>query len=678
MHTIKTHFNDSQCGTLTHNRLATSLLSIQQQMKSNDEKQQFLFEFIKNLNFLINSKRSDEWSVSVMKYIKTFLAESCKTESHSSMFFEPLIRYLLIGLESKENHVRERSCELILQCINCLSELSDDIWTQYKETMKRKLYDKSTYIRLSAIETLWCFQDEDPEVSTHLANLLQYDLSPEVRKKALTLIVFNEKTIDAIFDRSRDVDVTVRKTFYKKMKEVDPRCISIQQREFIIGNGLRDRNQDVVNDCKDLLFGFWFTNGDPVLILSFFDIMKNTELAELIVKHTPSHSFNISEHLFHPLSIESVFFASRYISNTEKSLLDSTIPEISKIVHHIENLIDRVKGTKETIKKYKTEFILGCVLSVLKCSDYSDEVGCRKALVLLRNLLLDPETTNNLIAETVLILQHIIEEADLMGFIAQVICTIRDTFGILNEDPKTPIQALSHIRCLEIIKTYLLQIEKSSSNIHFALGILNDVIIPSINSNIAVIQLGGLECLGLICLLYKPATEQYANLFFEVFSNAQSDAKIICIKTIFDIASSFGLDILPSFHILEEYLADAKDEERCILIEGFSRLFLQGHYKNLHVLKSLVLAYFILDLEKKSKQVLAFFLPAFLAHAENKESFVSLVPDLIENISSCSLINSPSNCSFGFNPFLCTHNLQKQSSKDSRMAQLAKNFIAKF
>ena len=65
----------------------------------------------------------------------------------------------------------------------------------------------------------------------------------EVRRAVLLNIEFNEKTIPCIFDRTRDVDASIRRSVYTRSTEEigDFRVLSIETREKLLKWGLTDR-----------------------------------------------------------------------------------------------------------------------------------------------------------------------------------------------------------------------------------------------------------------------------------------------------------------------------------------------------------------------------------------------------------------------------------------------------
>lgn len=109
-----------------------------------------------------------------------------------------------------------------------------------------------------------------------------------------------------------------------------------------------------------------------------------------------------------------------------------------------------------------------------------------------------------------------------MSICINVICDVKDAFKISFEEDQgknecSPfvdgsVQVLARLRCLTIIKALLENISLSSLP---ALStplrddiftLLNEVVIPSINSSLMIIQLGGLRCLSLMAITVKASS----------------------------------------------------------------------------------------------------------------------------------------------------------------------------
>ena len=144
----------------------------------------------------------------------------------------------------------------------------------------------------------------------------------DVRRAALLNIPLSPITMDAVLARTRDSDTIMRKLVYSAilnqhcfdsdgagMGVVHPRVLTIAQREFIIRNGLGDR-EPAVRQAAGSLLGTWVDvargdvkndkskslKDDVLALLSLFDLMEST-VAEDALLSVFDRRHDISDHL---------------------------------------------------------------------------------------------------------------------------------------------------------------------------------------------------------------------------------------------------------------------------------------------------------------------------------------------------------------------------------------------
>ena len=158
--------------------------------------------------------------------------------------------------------------------------------------MYPRLRDKEPSVRIQAINALSRIQEfEDEQLETSILEIfldtLQHDPSADVRKAVLININVLQETIPFIIERARDMDVNVRRYWYKKkLEEIDWRCLTIEQRQFILRSGLMDRDEMVKKYCYDIVFQNWITKVEDNLIylLSCFDVVSDPKVGEVLLK----------------------------------------------------------------------------------------------------------------------------------------------------------------------------------------------------------------------------------------------------------------------------------------------------------------------------------------------------------------------------------------------------------
>lgn len=114
--------------------------------------------------------------------------------------------------------------------------------------MTERLFDKEASVRVHAIHTMSRLQglalaeEGGLEVIDILLDLLAHDPSVEVRRVAMSQVDVTPKSLPVILERRHDLDNGIRRLFYaEKMKEIDLKMLTIQQRDEILQAGLSDR-----------------------------------------------------------------------------------------------------------------------------------------------------------------------------------------------------------------------------------------------------------------------------------------------------------------------------------------------------------------------------------------------------------------------------------------------------
>lgn len=231
----------------------------------------------------------------------------------ATRFINKLIKHLLLGSEAKDKNVRYRVLQLLVTMINGLENLDDDLYTALRRVLLARAYDKETPIRVQAAIGLGQLadgeegedEDEDDEDEDEdedddewdpdtvplrkvLLDLLQYDPAPEVRRAALYGLPRSPKTLPAILERARDIDVTLRRIVYAgplSAKSLpDPRALTVQQRERVVLNGLSDREAAVRRAAANML-AEWLdgVEGNPVDFLKRFDLLSSKAAADALL-----------------------------------------------------------------------------------------------------------------------------------------------------------------------------------------------------------------------------------------------------------------------------------------------------------------------------------------------------------------------------------------------------------
>jgi condensin complex subunit 3 len=364
-----------------------------------------------------------------------------------------------------------------------------------------------------------------------------------------------------------------------------------------------------------------------------------------LVPHCFSNGF--SESVFDSIIPETALIIRAYCEyQREKSNIDSILPDLTRLVQ----ILEHIAQAQDPDAAIHSEFIQRQLLSILSYMDPSDESGRRIACQLFKHMLLNPATPDTLISPILKCSRHYFMDQvqDLALFVAELICDLRDIFSMpasdaLQASSLSQVQILAYARCMEITKALLLLAAAPPITISLATqpvwyGLLNEIIIPAVNSNLVLIQTHGLECLGLLCSLERTPSIclQYIDLFFDFFKLGSQHAKLSSLKILFDVFLLFGPDLTrQSSDILVSSLYNIDKDIQAIACEGFSKLILRhSEWPNKEqVLEALLFLYYHPSTSHppRMKQCLAYFVHAY--SATDKISIARVFVSLLKTLA---------------------------------------------
>jgi len=159
-----------------------------------------------------------------------------------------LIDALCDGSGAKEKALRFRSCQLVAGLLSVMgddAEITEEIWSKVMSQMTARLRDRVPVVRVYAVHALARFQDPstaDDLVTKEFLRIMGSDPSRDVRKAVLSTIAISQFTLDAVLQRTRDVNEDVRKHAFVVIEHKIPvRSLTIAQRTSLVRWGLRDR-----------------------------------------------------------------------------------------------------------------------------------------------------------------------------------------------------------------------------------------------------------------------------------------------------------------------------------------------------------------------------------------------------------------------------------------------------
>ncbi|CAG8623997.1 6418_t:CDS:10, partial [Scutellospora calospora] len=268
---------------------------------------------------------------------------------------------------------------------------------------------------------------------------------------------------------------------------------------------------------------------------------------------------------------------------TEGSFLDESklgeiLSEVTRLAFYIQKYNDFMNQVTDE-DQVNFAFIVGQLFLMAKLLDYRDEVERRKMCSLLREILMSSNILESHIESIMEIEKKIsINERDFTRSKIEIITDIRegieddeapsrltyqrrisnasmivDDSKIFQEEDNEMNTILANLRCLHIIRCMLEKNSESLRDNPSMYDLMNEIIIPNIQSHEPVLRELDIHCLGLCCILDQ------------------------------------GNEIL---ELLRECFMNENEQVQATAVVGISKLMLSKMLRDKHVLKELVLLYF--------------------------------------------------------------------------------------
>ncbi|GAB5588119.1 chromosome condensation complex Condensin [Umbelopsis nana] len=625
----------------------------------------------------------------------------------SSRFVEFLLTHLLRGITVKDKAVRLRCCQIIALSINSLGEIDEDLYQKLKRCLFERVRDKEAPVRIQAVTALSRLQNADDEedevdgrtVSEKLIDILQYDPSAEVRRVVLFNLDQTKRSIPYIIERARDVDpINRRFVFLKPMAEIqDFRMLSISQRHQLLDWGLKDRDALVLKAVSKMISTHWIRHADHNLLeflerLEVVDSPSADAVLEAFLDARPDiiESIEFNDQFWDNLSIESAFLARVFTKFLQKKQylekLDKVLPEVTRHAFYIQKYNNAwQQASRETEGNY--EYIVGQLLEMAKILDYADEIGRRKMFMLLREIIMVPDIPDDHLSSIVELIKTIsLGEQDFTRIMIEIISDIREqvepedgAFASeasqipatpskrmrLNSDAESPrpnpnnsgaseedidpdvIQKmLIQIKCLNICRNMLERSEESLQDNSSMYGLLNELIIPSVQSKEVVLREEGLHCLGLCCCLDKTLGLHNVPLFIHCIRNGHEELQQKALMILFDVIMCYGYttvapraggdDELKA--LFQHGLDHVNPEIQAVSVQGICKIMLCRMFKDAEILKLMILLYFYPSTveNQKLRQCLSYFLPVYCYSSSEAQPLLAtvIVPALVHLIAT--------------------------------------------
>ncbi|KAJ1911318.1 chromosome condensation complex Condensin, subunit G [Tieghemiomyces parasiticus] len=596
-------------------------------------------------------------------------------ESISSRFIEFLMHYLLQGFEAKEKPVRLRVVQLVALCVNSFGEIDEDLYLTLKAQLYERIHDKESAIRVQAVIALCRLQngeDEDtaderdgPNVTKTLSNIIRYDPSAEVRRAVLLNIAHTPHTLPRILERSRDMDTTNRRFVYlRAMREVgDFRILSIDAREKLLSHGIQDRETSVRQAAVRMVAENWmeYVDNNLVELLERLDVVNSTVAERTLLAVFNDHpdiprTFEFADEVWQNLTPETAFLirvSLEFFRQTQADEhLDAAQPEAIKLAQYVEQFTQQLQSAEDDDQEADLAFIVRQLLLIATLCDFADELGRRKFLTLLREMLLLPDIPENQIEIIIdLILKLSINERDFTRIIVEAISEIRASIeddedaqaADRDPDERQLELLLMKVKCLIISKLLLERCQEQLRANNTVFGLLNEFIIPAIQESEAIIQELGIVCLAHCCYLDRTLAEENTQAFIEATRRGEGDIREKALMALCDLAFMYDLPSLSKKledeqvieRVLLECVESSEPEIQALATEGIVRLLYGKKLPNpATVIETLLVLYFhpITADNNRFRQCLSYFFQVFSYSSPDNQRQVqkAVIPTILQ------------------------------------------------
>ncbi|EFN66582.1 Condensin complex subunit 3 [Camponotus floridanus] len=412
--------------------------------------------FISFLKVPLTMAQQHLYIINTLEFCAKFVVSFYSTSENESMepmspFANKLFKFLLSHHSAKDKAVRFRICHFLNILLNSMGDdafIDDNLCDQITVTMMDRLLDKSPKVRAQAVFALHRLQDPSdeqcPVIKMYVFHVSK-DPSAEVRKAVLSCMGKNQKTLQAVLIRTRDIDDSVRKMAFEFISKITVRSLTIEQRERLLKDGLKDRSENVRKCVSNVLLPTWLRcyKGEYLNLVHALDAGIGTETATLALQvlFKDANLKNLLEQVpidkdtrlipLTNISNENVLFWKcvikhlQYHSYTEE--LELIIPELSGFCTYIYDYMTLISSKSyEVWEKECHKFILLQLFEISTTYDLADEVGRKKLNELMVDALMSDHCYDKIIECTVNHLAKVIPDTNnMLNIIANIISEIR-------------------------------------------------------------------------------------------------------------------------------------------------------------------------------------------------------------------------------------------------------------
>ncbi|KAK0164610.1 hypothetical protein PV328_003221 [Microctonus aethiopoides] len=366
-------------------------------------------------------------------------------------FLTKIFEFLIEKNDVKDPAVRFRICHFLNMILNSMGEsafIDDNICDKISNAMMDRLMDRSPKVRTQAVYALHRLQDplddQCPVITVFIFHMTK-DPSAQVRRAVLNIIAKNQRTLQAVIKRTRDINDSVRKAAYIFISKITVRSLTIKDRESLLEDGLNDHSEVVRKVVREKLLPSWLHHlqGDYMKLLRALDAETASDTAKLalfaLFKQTNKNELFQQLPLdpekklipIDKLTAENVLYWRCYVEHLHKEssveLLEDCLPELTKFCDYIRDYETKMSAEEYSqIEMSLRKFILGELFELAKTYDLSDEVGRLNLMQLIQDTLMSDNCSEKIIESIVVHYETIVPNvANRLNALAHVISEIR-------------------------------------------------------------------------------------------------------------------------------------------------------------------------------------------------------------------------------------------------------------
>ncbi|KAH9484188.1 Condensin complex subunit 3 [Psilocybe cubensis] len=605
-----------------------------------------------------------------------------------------------------------------------------------------------------------------PSIMDVLLDRLSYDPAADVRHTILHHVPINPQSLPAILERCRDTDINVRREVYMKLSNFEkiadagvaadasndlidphPENLTLAQREYVVKTGLGDRGATVRSAAKKLVWS-WIdaidaaTNDKDVGIkknpakawqtllpafLRLFDLCNGSKVAaDALIgafseRPVVIQKAEFSEQYWLTLTPQKTLFGRVFIehcSNTNNDArLEVILPDVAAIALKIRSVYNMIVNNvvtadgnmdedhKPDASEDDADSRNVIMLELLKLAlhlDYSEDLGKRHTLQLMRDMISNNSLPENFIAPCFDILRILSSsERDFIRMVVETITDLRDAVCFdevetiklenvddpsLEESSKSAANKITwenmtteqksradnvDLRCLKMFSEMLKRVNTTFDKNSVLQGVVRDLIIPAMRREDSPIFMEeAWKSLGLCCLIAKDIAQWCFDEIVERIPTSSGDMKTILIQSLFDIvivhrSGFFVTDnhkyTLESFtNLLHGKILQEEDPTvKALWYMGTAKLVIPGVITTVETMKVLLKAFlspltadnnelrqfsnyffqrYSFACRPNQKKIADMFVEVFLDVSEDRKLFADLDEDM-EAVASSSVAN---------------------------------------